>query len=112
MVRSRPDPATDLAKTAKIRPDLDGFGQNGWDLAGSGRVRLDSGQTYSLEFDNRDRSLPDSGGICETLIFACRNFFMRAKRRKIFSKKSFFFKMISLKIFYDRNHFTSKQTEY
>jgi hypothetical protein len=77
---------SDLAKTVGIQPDLDG----------SGRVRPESG--------NSDRTLPDSGSICQTLIFAFCNFFVRAKRRKIF-----FLKMILPKIFYDENHFTSKQ---
>jgi len=40
------------------------------------------------------------------------NFFVRTKRQKIFSRKLLFLKMISSKIFYDGNYFTSKQTEH
>lgn len=87
MVKSRPD----LAKMAGIRLNL----------IGSGGVLLESG--------NDDRTLPDSGNNC---IFTFRNFFVRTKRRKIFSRKFFFLKMISLKIFYNENYFTSKQTEH
>jgi len=71
-----------------------------------------SGQTFSPESGNGDRTLPDSGDNYQTLIFAFRNFFVRTKHRKIFSRKSFFLKMISSKSFYDGNHFTSKQTEH
>jgi hypothetical protein len=76
-------------------------------------IRQESGQTCSSKSGNSDRTLPDSGGCCQILIFAFRNFFVRAKCRKIFSRKSFFFlKMISPKIFYGENHFTSKQTKH
>jgi hypothetical protein len=106
----------DLAKTAgydRIRPLI------GLDLEDSNRIWLDpaidpagSGQTFSPESDNGDWTLPDSGGICQTLISEFCNFFVRAKHRKIFSRKSFFLKMISSKLFYEGNHFTSKQTEH
>jgi hypothetical protein len=56
-----------------------GSGQNGRNPAGSS-------QTCSSEL------LPDSGDSC---IFAFRNFFVRTKRSKIFSRKSFFLKIIS-----------------
>jgi hypothetical protein len=39
---------------------------------------------------NGDRTLPDSGYICQTLIFVFYNFFVQVKSRKIFSRKSFF----------------------
>jgi hypothetical protein len=74
--------------------------------------RPGSVQTFSPESNNCDRMLPDSSGICQTLIFAFCNFFVRAKHQKIFSRNSFFLKMISSKLFYDGNHFTSKQTEH
>jgi hypothetical protein len=76
-----------LARMAGIRSDLTGFGG----------VRQESGQTCSPKFGNGDRTLPDSG---DSYIFTFRNFFVRAKRRKIFSKKSFFLKIISSKIFF------------
>jgi hypothetical protein len=53
----------DLAKMAGIRSDLTGSG-------------------------NGNRMLPDSGDNC---IFVFRNFFVRTKSWKIFSRKSFFF---------------------
>jgi hypothetical protein len=136
----QPAPESVHRKSAGIRPLTDqiptgilpdsgqaaGFGQNGLDPAGSGRIwpkrpgsrrfRLDlakmagSGQTFLPESDNGDRTLLDSGDICQTLIFAFRNFFVPTKHRKIFSRKSL--KMISSKSFYDRNYFTLKQTEY
>jgi len=106
------------ATVAGIRPDLakmagsnriwmepatgpTGFGQNGRNPAGSYRIWRNTtilagfGQTCSPESDNGDRTLPDSGRCL-----------------KIFSRKLFFLKMISSKIFYDGNHFTSKQTEH
>jgi hypothetical protein len=92
------DPATTLAKTAKIRLESS--------------ILVGSGQTCLLESSNGDRTLSNSGGICQTLIFAFRNFFVRAKRWNIFLKKSFFLKMISPKIFYNVNHFTSKQAKH
>jgi hypothetical protein len=109
--------------------DPAGSGQNGRDPAGSGRIRplirpdpensglnpailAGFGQTFSPESGNGDRTLPDSGDNYQTLIFAFRTFFVRTKHRKIFSRKSFFLKMISSKSFYDGNHFTSKQTEH
>jgi hypothetical protein len=67
----------------------------GPDPEDSGRIwpkRPGSGQTFSSESGNGDWTLPDSGGICQTLIFAFCNFFVRAKHRKIFSRKSFFLK--------------------
>jgi len=67
-------------------------------LAGSGRFRLLAG--FRSIFLNGDRTFSDSGDICQTLIFAFRNFFVRTKHRKIFSRKSFFLKMISSKSFY------------
>jgi hypothetical protein len=68
-----------------------------------------SSQTCSPESGNGNRMLPDSGDSC---LFALRNFFVQAKYWKVFSRKSFFLKLISSKIFYNRNHFTSKQTEH
>jgi hypothetical protein len=65
--------------------------------------------TCSSESDNGDQTLPDFGGSC---IFTSPNSFMRTKCQKVFSRTSFFLKMISSKIFYDKNHFTSKQTEH
>jgi hypothetical protein len=119
MVRSRPDLAkmariqplirSDLGKMAEIRLDLAKMVGIQPDLTGSRGVRQESGQTCSPESGNGDRTLPDSGNSC---IFASRNFFVRTKCRKIFWRKSFFLKMISLKIFYDGNHFTSKQTKH
>jgi len=89
--RIRPLIRPDLAQMAWIRPDL----------TRSKGVRTESG--------NGDRTLLDSGDSCN---ITSRNFFVRTKRRKIFSRKLFFLKMISSKIFYDGNHFTSKQTEH
>jgi hypothetical protein len=89
----------DLATMAGIRPDLAKMAGIRPDLTGSGGVLTESG--------NGDWMLPDSGDSC---IFTSRNFFVRTKRRKMFSRKLFFLKMISSKIFYDENHFTSKQT--
>jgi hypothetical protein len=43
----------------------------GWNPA----ILAGSGQTCSPESGNGDRTLLDSGGICQTLIFAFRNFF-------------------------------------
>jgi hypothetical protein len=68
-----------------------------------------SGQTYLPESGNGDRTLPDFGSSC---IFAFPKFFVRAERWNFFLRKSFFLKMISSKIFYDGNHFTSKQTKH
>jgi hypothetical protein len=95
MVRSWPDLAKmanrlDRAKMVDIYADLDESGGVRPDLTGSR-------QTCSLESGNG--GLPDSTASCWTLIFAFRNFFIRAKRHKIFLRKSFF-----LKIFYDVNH--------
>jgi hypothetical protein len=101
---------------ARIRPYLDGKSDHL-----SGRIWPDpessagigqSGQTYSPESGNGNRTLPNSGDSCQTLIFTFGNFFVQAKYRKIFLRKSFFLKMISSKIFYDENYFMSKQTEY
>jgi hypothetical protein len=92
-------------------------GQNGRDPPGSGRIRplirpdpedsglnpailAGSGQTFSPESGNGDQTLPNSGNNYQTFIFAFRNFFVRTKHRKIFSRKSFFLKMISSKSFY------------
>jgi len=77
------DPAIDPA----------GSGQNGQDPAGSRRIRqlvrpdpedsglnpailAGSGQTFSPESGNGDRTLPDSGDNYQTLIFAFCNFFV------------------------------------
>jgi len=72
MVRSRPD----LGKMVRIlqdpTTDLARCGQNDRDLAGFGRVRLESDQTCRLKSGNGDRTLPDSCGICQTLIFTFR----------------------------------------
>jgi hypothetical protein len=82
-----------------ILPDLDEFGHGSGRIwpkwPGSGRnlaILAESGQTCSPKFDNGDRTLPDSSDSC---IFTFRNFFVQTKRRKIFSKKIFFLKMIS-----------------
>jgi hypothetical protein len=105
----------DLAKTAGIRPgygriwtdpaiDSAGSGQNGRDPAGAGRIQplirpepedsglnptilAGSGQTFLPESGNGDRTSPDSGDNYQTLIFTFRNFFVRTKHRKIFSRK-------------------------
>lgn len=79
----RPLTRPDLAKTAGIRPDPEDSGLNPAILAGSG-------QTFSPKSGNGDRTLPDSGDNYQTLIFAFRNFFVRTKHRKIFSKKIIF----------------------
>jgi hypothetical protein len=67
-------------------------------LAGSNRIKMitagirsfwpDPANTCSPESGNGNQTLPDS---CDSYIFAFRNFFLRAKRWKIFSRKSFFF---------------------
>jgi hypothetical protein len=81
----------------------------------SGRICMDPATDHagsdrdSKESGNGDRTLPDSDDSC---IFSFCNFFVRTKRRKIFSKKYFFLKIISSKIFYDGNYFTLKQTEH
>jgi hypothetical protein len=70
---------------AGIRPDLHES------IHWSGRIwrsLAGSGQTCSPESDNGNQMLPDSGDNC---IFPFRNFFVRTKRRKIFSKKIIFF---------------------
>jgi hypothetical protein len=80
----------DLAKIAGIRP-------NGRDPVGYDWIQRsppESVQTCSPESSNGDRTLPDSGKSC---IFPIRNFFVRTKHRKIFSRKLFFLKMISSK---------------
>jgi hypothetical protein len=79
------------------------------DQAGSGRFRPYLAKTAGIRSDSEvsDRTLPDSGGICLTLIFEFCKFFVRAKHRKIFSLE-----MISPKLFYDENYFTLKQTEH
>jgi hypothetical protein len=81
MVRSRPN----LAKMAGIRPDL----------IGSGRI-----WPKWPESDNGNRTLPDSDNSC---IFTFHNFFMRTKRRKIFSRKLFFSKNDFVKTILRRN---------
>jgi len=86
-----------------IRPDLEDSGLNPAVLAGSG-------QTFSLESGNGDWTLPDSGDNYQTLIFSFRNFFVRTKHRKIFSRKLFFLKMISLKSFYVETNEVLPQT--
>jgi hypothetical protein len=75
---------------------------SGWNIAGFWPSRPDLAKTAMIrqESGNGDRTLPDSGDNCQTLIFAFRNFFVRTKHRKIFSRKSFFLKMISSKSFY------------
>jgi hypothetical protein len=91
---------------AGIRPDLIGFG-GVWQESGHfGRIRPNM---FPESSDDGGRTLPDSS---DGSIFAFRDFFVRTKRRKIFSRKLYFLKMISSKIFYDENHFTSKQTEH
>jgi hypothetical protein len=97
-----------LHMPAEILSDSDQPSQIGRDPA----ILIGSGQTFSPESGNDDQTLPDSSGICQTLIFGFCNFFVRAKHRKIFSKKLFFLKIISSKLFYDENHFTSKQAEH
>jgi hypothetical protein len=56
----------------RLNPAIDpvGSGQNGRDPTGSRRVQPKSGQICSPESDNGDKTLPDSGAICRTLIFA------------------------------------------
>jgi hypothetical protein len=82
---------------AGILLDSGQSGQNGQDPAGYDRIRpLIQPDPVKIS----RRMLPDSGDICETLIFAFLNFFVRTKHRKIFSRKSFFLKMISSKSFY------------
>jgi hypothetical protein len=98
---------SNLAKTVGIRPALAGSGQNGRDLARYDMIRplilsdpeasgwnpailARSCQTFSSESGNCYRTLSDSSDICQTLIFAFCNFFVRAKHRKIFSKKIIF----------------------
>jgi hypothetical protein len=56
--------------------------------------------------------LPDSGNICQTLIFAFCNFFRASQTPKNIFEKIIFLKIISSKLFYDENHFMSKQTEH
>jgi hypothetical protein len=73
----------------KFRPKFTGFRPSQSDLAKTAGIRPESGDD--------DRTLPDSGDICQTLIFTFRNFFVRTKHRKIFSRKSFFLKIISSK---------------
>jgi hypothetical protein len=78
---------------AEIWPDPE---ESGWNPA----ILVGSGQMCSLESGNGD-----------SCIFSFRNFFVRTKRLKIFSRKLFFFENDFVEIFYDGNHFTSKQTE-
>jgi hypothetical protein len=69
------------------------FGQNGRDPPGYDRIRKSlAGIRPNLLAGIRQwrPDVPDFGGIYHTLIFAFRNFFVQAKRRKIFSRKSFF----------------------
>jgi len=53
--------------------------------------------------------LSDSGGSC---IFAFVLYFRASQTPKNIFKKIIFSEMISSKIFYDGNHFMSKQIEY
>jgi hypothetical protein len=121
----KPNPSIDPAGSnhlfSRIRskwPDSPESGQNGWDLIGSRVVRLEFGHFGRIrpnlltESCNGNQTLPDSGDSHHTLIFAFHNFFVRAKRRKIFSRKLIFLKIILPKIFYDGNHLTSNQTEH
>jgi hypothetical protein len=52
-----------------------GSGQNSRDLA----IDLAGSGSFRPEFGNGDRMLSDSGDICQTLIFAFCNFFVRTK---------------------------------
>jgi hypothetical protein len=76
------DPATDPF----------GSGQNGQDPARYDLIRQDqedsgwnpailaeSGPSFSPKSGDGNQTLPDSGGICKTLIFSFRNFFVRTK---------------------------------
>lgn len=78
----------------RIWPKWLGSGQNGRDPVRSDWIRRNpailpgSSQTYEPKSGNGDRMLPNSGDSC---IFAFQNFFVRAKRQKIFSRKLFFF---------------------
>jgi hypothetical protein len=87
----------DLAKTAgydRIRPLIR-------------KIPAESGQTFSPEFGNGDRTLPDSGDICQTLIFHFVIFSYEPNTEKYFRENHFFLKMISTKSFYDGNHFNA-----
>jgi hypothetical protein len=101
--------ATDSAESNQNGQDPAGYDMIRSDLTGSGGVLSESGQICWPKSSNGDRILPDSSDSC---IFSFRNFFVRPKRRKIFSRKLFFLKLISSKIFNDENHFTLKQTEH
>jgi hypothetical protein len=98
--------------------DPAGSGQNGkdpvTDPAGSGQNSQDpkeSGRNPTILAGSGQTCLPESGNGNSFIFFFC-NFLVRTKRRKIFSRNFFFLKMISSKIFYDGNHFTSKQTKH
>jgi hypothetical protein len=76
---------SDLAKTAGIRPKQEEFSRNPAILA-----RFD--QICWPESDNGDKTLPDSGAICRTLIFAFVIFLSEPNARKYFRESYFFFK--------------------
>jgi hypothetical protein len=90
-----------------------GSGQNDRDPAGYDKIRPliwpdpeESGQTYLSESGNGDRTLPDSGSICQTLFFAFRNFFYASQTLKnifekiIFSENDFAENILRRKSFY------------
>jgi len=58
------------------------------------------------------RNIATATGRCQIQFLAIGEFCVRAKRRKIFSEKLFFWKIISSEIFYDEHHFTSKQMKH
>jgi hypothetical protein len=63
------------------------------DLAKKARISKSpagSGQTFSPESGNGDRTLPDSGGICWTLILAFVIFLCELNAEKYFQKNHFF----------------------
>jgi hypothetical protein len=86
--------------------------RNGRDPARSVRIwRSPAGIRPNMLAGIRQRR-PYVARFLQQLYFCLSNFFMHTKRRKKISRKLFFLKMISSKIFYDGNHFTSKQTEH
>jgi hypothetical protein len=100
---------------------LPNSGQVGRDPAGYDLIRPDQevsghyGWIQSNFLAGIRRRLPDVAGFRQHLPnsdFAFCNFFVQAKHRKIFFEKIIFLKIISSKLFYDGNHFTSKQTEH
>jgi len=67
---------------------------------------LESGQSWFW------RMWPKFGTNGRWLFFAVVIFLYKPNAKKLFWKNYFFLKMISSKIFYDGNNFTSKQTEH